>query len=189
MTNHRREKSSAERERNRQYQREYYLKNRERLLQKKRERYQNDPEYREEMRIRDSRRYWFERKQQNQRDLPRLAFSEIEPRAEVLLRDDSGREHRVKLYDTDAIALIVNRSAQTVRNWVSSGVLPSPRLRGWDLGIRGNPILYREDEARAIYNAREHLRRPTNPMHDSAFANKVREAFGILPVMGITVPE
>lgn len=189
MTNHRREKSSAERERNRQYQREYYLRNRERLLREKRERYRDDPKYREDMRVRDTRRYWFERKQRNQRDLPELPFSELESRTEVLLRDQSGREHRVRLYDTDAIALIVNRSAQTVRNWVASGVLPPPKLRGWDLGIRGNPILYREDEARAIYNAREHLRQPTNPMHESAFANKVRAAIGELPVMEISSQE
>lgn len=183
-----RERSKAERERNREYQREYYEKNRERLLEEKRERYRSDPEYREEMRIRDLRRYWFDRRQKRKRELPELEFSDLKPRGEVTLTDADGGEHRVKVYDSEAVARIVNRSVQTVRNWVLSGVLPSPTLRGWDIGARGNPLLYREDETRAIYDCREMLQRPTHPLEDSVFAKCVWEAFSKLPEMTVASP-
>lgn len=181
------EKSERERERNRAYQKEYYRRNRERLLEERRRRYREDEDYREKMRIRDRRVYWFKRAQERpRRKLPTLGFEDIRPlghiRIKVMNHEDRryGKEVEVPVYGTAEVGRMLDRDGQTIRKWLKRGVLPEPYFRGWsvDFATRGrNPRLYTEDEARIIYENRELLTRPAPRLTDSAFSRVLHEEF------------
>lgn len=190
-----RKKSRAELERNKEYQREYYEQNKEELLEKKKDRYRNDPEYREAMRIRDRRRYWFGKRQKKRgEELPPLDFRELEPvgviEFEVKNPNDArnGQVVEVPVYDTPAIARIINRNSEGVRRWLSRDVLPEPYWRGDDLdqsiGKGRNPRLWTEDEVWILFDHREQLQRPSHSLKDSLFSVTVKAEYGEL-VQGI----
>lgn len=183
-------KEKSERERNRAYQKEYYRRNRERILEERRRRYREDEEYREKMRIRDRRVYWFKRAQERpRRKLPTLGFEDIRPLGHIRIKVTNpedrryGKEVEVPVYGTAEIGRMLDRDGQTIRKWLKRGVLPEPHFRGWavDFTTKGrNPRLYTEDEVRIIYENRELLTRPAQRLADSAFSRVLHEEFGKL---------
>lgn len=158
------------------YQQRYYEKNKEKLLKKRRERYEKDEEYREAMRIRDQRRYWFGRRQEKDPDVPDKSLEDIEPLGTI---DVDGRE--VRVYATSAVGELLDRTRQTIAKWGRRGVIPDPYWRGRDvperIGKGRNPRLYTEDEMRVMAEARHLLALPARTMSESAFSTAVHEGF------------
>lgn len=176
-----RKKSENELARNREYQREYYEQNKEELLDKKKDRYRNDPEYREAMRVRDRRRYWFGTRQQKRGELlPELDFRDLEPIGNITFKVDNpadkrhGEEVEVPVFETPAIAAIINRDSEGVRRWLHRNVLPEPYWRGDDvkenIGKGRNPRLWTEDEVWILFDNRDLLTRPSSKLRDSHFS-------------------
>lgn len=186
-----RKKTQREVERNREYQKEYYQRRREELLAERRRRYREDPEYRERMRIRDRRRYWFGRRQQKKKrsNLPDVDFNDVQPlgKLRIVVKNPKdlrhGQEVEVPVYGTNELGQFLGRDGQTIRKWLKRGVLPESAHRGAevDFTTKGrNPRLYTEDEARIIYENRELLERPAPSLADSAFSRTVTSEFGKL---------
>lgn len=193
-------KSDKEKERNRDYQAEYYEANRDDILSKRKQKYENDPDYRARMRARDQRNYWFRQrpKETVTKELPNIKFEDVSPKGHIELKvknkEDArdGQTIRVPVYGTTELAKVLDRDPQTLRKWLQAGVIPEPATRGEDLPDghplkRGrSPRLYTEDEARTIFEARDLLALPYGRIKDSLFAQSVRESLGDL-VQGLEV--
>jgi hypothetical protein len=181
------------------YQKSYYEKNREKILERRRQKYIEDAEYRRKARARDLRNYWLRPRGSVAKDkeVTGLEFEEIEPRGRIEVKVENPEDTRngltveVALYGTPEIGQMLDRDQQTIRKWLTAGVIPEPALRGEALP-EGHALrrgrsqrLYTEDEARTIYACREHLARPFLRIKDSLFAQCVREELGKL-VNGLT---
>lgn len=186
-------------QREKDYNRNYYQDNRDEILLKRKQKYQNDPEYRARMQARDQRNYWFkDRAQTPEKELPDVRFREVPPKGhiEVTVRNPTdardGKIITVAVYGTAELGEFLDRDPQTLRKWLKAGVIPEPATRGEDLPEghalrRGrSPRLYTEDEARAIYESRDLLARPYGRIKDSLFAQSVREELEDL-VQGLKV--
>lgn len=110
-----------------EYHRKYWQENKKRISKRRRERYQNDPEYR--ARHLEQTRKSRERKRQEEAD-KRLErdrkMSEKRHKGEELKRP---RLMKIKgkptaCYSTSALARYIARSNETIRRWLTMGVLP-----------------------------------------------------------------
>lgn len=183
-------KTENEKARNREYQKDYYQDNRAEILESRRKKYETDEEYREAMRDRDARNYWFRHRPKElvEREMPEVKFEEVSPKGHLEIKVNNrkdarhGKTIRVAVYGTSALSKFLDRDPQTIRKWLSSGVIPEPAIRGEALP-QGHPLrrgrsqrLYTEDEAKAIYEARDLLALPYVRIKDSLFAQNVRES-------------
>jgi hypothetical protein len=112
-------------EKTRQYQREHYLKNREKISEAKKDRYKADPSYRKSAQKRALERYHATRegKQRGKRGYNHPKVANVGG-ADVIV-------HSVK-----AFADKVGRNVQTIRSWEEKKVIPPPtftdaRNRRW----------------------------------------------------------
>lgn len=97
----------------------YYAENREKILGNRRERYQNDPEYKEKV-LRSSREY-----RKNQRREPRVKTKRL--RRPVTGTSADGTE--VQLCSAGALAILLQRSVQAINDWQKKGLLPETPYR------------------------------------------------------------
>lgn len=182
-------RSEEERERERAYQKEYYRKNREILLAKRKEKYETDREYREAGRARDRRRYWLkERPDEAAHPLPEVDRGEIRPTGTIpiCVGSPEAAETDVPVYGTPQVATILGRNEQTIRKWLTRGLLPGPYWRGNALPY-GHPLRrgrnrrwYTEDEFDILFSHRELLRIPLPSLDANPFFDRVRQAFSQL---------
>lgn len=93
------------------YNKDYYLKNKERLSEKKKARYRNDPSYREGVMARQAQR---------RRAMPRRS----EASEQVLERVVDGMLRRV--FRIGDVAKKIGKSVQTIRGWEKAKIIPHP---------------------------------------------------------------
>lgn len=137
------------------YMREYYRKNKERIAEAKKRRYENDPEYREEIKQRRKMQY---EKQKVARAKKKLkSGSPGNGPKEMNVLTESGRTVRAKMFLRGQLAERMELSARTLQKWEVEGVLPECAYRtkaGWRL--------YTEDQVEvAVRVYQKHL--PDNP--------------------------
>jgi len=97
----------------------YYKENKEEILQKRKERYQNDPDYREKV-LQSSRDY-----RRNQRKDPRVKTRRFQKPIEGVSADGTG----VRLHSVGALAILLQRSVQAINHWQKKGLLPDTPYR------------------------------------------------------------
>jgi DNA-binding transcriptional MerR regulator len=93
---------------------EYYEANGDDINQKRRERYDNDPEYRDRV-LMASQKY---------RDANRRPVTARRPRHAVPVAKDVGCGGQILLWSVGAFATYVRRSVQTISHWEEVGFLP-----------------------------------------------------------------
>lgn len=111
-----------------EYQREYYLKNKEELSNKKKDRYRSDPEVRRKAKE-ASRLYRIKKKAERDRmrangELP--PSRTVGPRKPITV-DIKGVAHFG--YTITAMAERIGRSVDTINNWINIGTIPKTPLR------------------------------------------------------------
>lgn len=184
-------KSKAEegREKQRKYQQDYYRKNREAILQQRRERYQSDPTYRKRAKKNAKTRFWRQRGKKSLRPVPSVKLSEVESvgRIDVPIENPqdkrNGKTSRVQVYTLAAVSELLGRRPQALRGWFQRGLLPEPRWKGPDFPglVRGRGTrLFTTDEMKVLIRARKHLEVPTKRLEDSEFVVAVAAGFSEL---------
>lgn len=104
------------------YNKKYYLENKERILKRRKDRYKYDPEYRDKIISRALDRYFFEKKKHG---VHLISLDEIEfdvRNMRMVFRDDK----RIRFYGVKLFAKILDVTPNTVNNWHEFGVLPLP---------------------------------------------------------------
>lgn len=97
------------------YNQQYYKKNKDRLSEKRRKKYENDPEYREKI-VGNSR------KRASMIEKPSRAAVKRQPK--TYLEADGSRKYSITF-----VAWAVKRSIQTIRKWEKDGILPKTPFR------------------------------------------------------------
>ena len=108
------------------YFKSWYEENKDDLADKRKERYENDPEYRKKV-IEQSRKY-----RKSNRDAPRVRLPRHQQPKEFELPDGS----EIKLYSVGAFALFIRRSVQSINHWQREGMLPMTPYRQGSRGFR-----------------------------------------------------
>ncbi len=97
----------------------YYDENRDDINEKRRQKYANDPEYRDRV-LKASRDY-----RKRQRREPRVRM----PRFQKPSTHQTGDGGEVQLFSVGAFAAYLNRSVQAINHWERSGILPKTPYR------------------------------------------------------------
>jgi DNA-binding transcriptional MerR regulator len=112
----------------------YYEKNKTAIIEARKKRYLEDPEYREEV----LRRAREAKKKQSQEKRARLKEQNLRYETPTLFKVclPDGREIETEMYTTGQLAMRLDRKAQTIFMWEKTGALPKAMyrdLRGWRL--------------------------------------------------------
>jgi DNA-binding transcriptional MerR regulator len=115
------------------YFQEYYEKNREVLSKKRRDRYRDDPEYRDQVKKRAMERYLKQREER----LKDLEENPQEPKVRgnnfPRVMEIDGKD--VLVHGVSEFASRVGRNVQTITAWEAKGIIPAPTVKD-DLGRR-----------------------------------------------------
>jgi hypothetical protein len=123
------------------YQKQYYQNNRPYLLQYRKEKYANDPEYRNAVKRRAMR--WYNERKQEQAAIIRLKPGQ--PRMLGIYDDATGVVRTVRVYLINEVAAALGRTTKTLCLWEAKGILPKPTYH-----TAAKWRLYTEDQAKAI---------------------------------------
>lgn len=184
-------KSAHEQEQNREYQKEYYAKNKDKLAEDRARRYREDPEYAKRMKNAAKRRFWLGTRPattgEHAPTLPDVALSQIAPKGLIPVVVDNSDDHRhgttieVPVYTTAALEVLLGRMSQTIRVWLKEGILPEPFYRGRMVPLKvakgRNPRLFTQDEMEAIEACKANLTLPSHGKKHDIFTRCVRERF------------
>lgn len=110
-----------------EYHKRYWQENKDRISQRRKERYKNDPEYRKRHLEQTQKSRKRKREEEAERRLERdLKLSEKRHKGEPLpkprLMKIAGKA--VACYSTSALSRYIGRSNETIRRWLTLGVLP-----------------------------------------------------------------
>lgn len=147
------------------YYEKWYEKNREDVAERRKDRYENDPEYREKV-LERSAQYRERQREVTQVRVPRHQ----KPR----MFDMDGGE--VALYSIGAFASYINRSVQSINHWESNGLLPRTPYRVGKRGFRYYSAEMMEVVRRIVGNKRRLF-----PV-DNEMGDAIREAWASLGV-------
>lgn len=146
-----------------EYSKAYYRKNREEIAEKKKKRYESDPEYKEEIleRARERRhRIALEREERRKKEPKKDPMT-----PHVFALNVGGIDRKLNMYTAGQLALLVGRKTQTIRLWERNGILPEALYRSM-AGDR----LYTEFQIRNISRIYDQV--------VSEFGNKARTRIG-----------
>lgn len=128
--------SSEERK---EYQRQYYLRNREKISQRKKDRYQNDPEAREHAKE-AAKMYRTKKKAEEDKLRAEGKFPIVKPKKpkkqEKPVRINIGGKICIG-YPIEFLANEIGCSVYTIKNWIKAGTIPDTPLK-----INGRKRLY-----------------------------------------------
>lgn len=112
------EESTSPRKR---YYADWYQENKERISQKRKEAYRNDPEYRERVLAQSAEH------REKRRVAPRVKI----PRHQVPRRYPTGDGGEIVLFSIGFFSLFIARSVQSINEWEKAGILPrTPYIQG-----------------------------------------------------------
>lgn len=134
------------------YNREYYLKHKDKLNARKKERYENDPEYRDGIL----------RRSQARQDAVRAGMSK---HLSFTVKHIDGQP----FYSLSYVKAVINRSADWIREWEARGFIPHPTKkdgRGWRLYSQNQLEIL--SEAVVKYDSKEWTR---DQLKEFLFAN------------------
>lgn len=170
---------------------EWYKKNGKKLAERRKKRYEEDPEYRER-RLREARRYyWLKKRRAEAIDARRIdpeKLEDLEPDRTITItitnEDDIryGRDVMVPVFYPKSVAKLVNRSVQTIRLWSLKGILPEPAHR-----TAGDKRCYTKDEFKVIAENRHLLEYVTKNFAEGPFFVAIRDGWEKLKPDGIEV--
>ena len=107
---------------NKKYQRDYYKKNRKRILAQRKKRYETDESY---------------RKKALDRSRVQLALTSIQDRYKIPTVEINGKE--IRLYSLPQMSNVMHRHRDVVAGWRNIGVIPSTKHKN-----KYGHLLYRE---------------------------------------------
>jgi hypothetical protein len=190
-----RTKTEKELARNREYQKDYYEKNKEAIKAYKREKYHEDQEYQRKGRVRAKRRYWIAERQENREPPKFMPLERVRSKGALPLRVDNPADARhgellmVPVYTTKAVGELLGQKAETIRLWFKRGQFPEPYFRTENAGARlvpgRNPRLFTVDEMRVMDRHKEKLVLPSHGRQHDLFVQAVEEEFRHM-VQGLT---
>lgn len=125
----------------REYWKDYWSDNRDVILQKRRDKYNNDPEYKQKMK--DIRRDNYEKNKVLKVKKPSSEFvvSSVPP----VIMEVHGK--KIMMFDVEYFAKRIGRSVATVRYWERRGILPKTPFR------KGRKCLYSDSMIASVYEA------------------------------------
>jgi len=133
-----------------QYWSEYWGKNRDDILKRRRDRYNSDPEYKK--RMQEIRKRNYEKNKVLKVKKPESDFVSI--RSKPIILELNGQ--KMLMYDIEYFAKKIGRSVATVRYWERKGILPKTPYKG------SRKCLYSKEMIKAVYNALEEQGFPGN---------------------------
>jgi hypothetical protein len=113
------------------WQKEYYQKNKERISERKKKRYQGDPEFRERVKV-ASKEFNATRLKVKREKIAQGLLPARKPRI------DTAKEYRImvgqytvttKMHTSRVLGRCLGRQAQTIRLWERNGILPCAMYR------------------------------------------------------------
>lgn len=139
---------------------DWYEANKEEISKKRKQKYAEDKEYREQKKMQATRYYWLNQRRaksigMNQADYEEL---EIEPMStqEITIQNEDdiryGMTFEVPVFFPNQVASVVRRSVQTLRQWYLKGLLKELTLRN-----SKNYRVYTEDQMRVFVENRHWL--------------------------------
>lgn len=104
----------------------YYVEHRDQISQKRRERYQSDPEYREEVKRRAMARYAKLRNEKKKAQSKNPKEPEVRGFNRPRVMQVNGQD--VLVHCVSAFAERVGRDVQTITAWEQNGIIPNPTV-------------------------------------------------------------
>lgn len=117
------------------YFQEWYEKNKEKLSEKRKEKYEKDPDYREKRRLEARRYYWMQKRRAVRVEEYDVDDLDVKPNdvLTIEITDErdirNGMEIEVPVYFTSGVAKVVGRSSLTVRLWFLKGYVDEALYR------------------------------------------------------------
>lgn len=162
---------------------EWYEQNKEKLSQKRKEKYKNDKEYREAMKARTRYYYWTQRRiREGLTGIPnKIPIDEIvipeKPDDKICIKiGNPEQEIEVNVYYSGTLAKMLERSDQSIRLWERRGIFPPIKLRN-KLGYR----LFTEDQVKVFLSNKPLLKYSTKDFENSVFAKELRKDLEKMP--------
>lgn len=128
------------------YFRQYYLDHKKEIAAKKKERYQNDPEYRAAIQDRNRKVRAFKKKKREEQKKKVEKKDPMKPK-KFSVRI-GGYERELSMYSSTQLAKMMGRSVQTIRLWERDEVLPKAIYR-----CNNNNRLYTEFQVKMLVAA------------------------------------
>lgn len=150
-----------------EYNRRYYKRHKDRINERRKQRYHNDPEYRE--RIKENMRKHRARKKMRDRKLGRRKGMAAPKHIKVNM--PSGDSVTVKMWYVGASAEHIGVQPDTVRRWIYDRVIPDVHYRT-DAGYR----LFTDDQVRIMKEIYSEVSAEGRPDLEE-FSARVMEAF------------
>ena len=157
------------------YHKKYYKKHKDKLLELKRVRYENDPSYRNRVRNTSKHRYHDKiRPNLDLRTLDKKRESKMKPK-EMLLTVNG--ENRVEImYPIGELARRLDRATQTIRKWEERDVIPKAMYKD-SVGRR----LYTEDQMQLVVTLADELLTNATSFAQSPFSERLLEEWNAMP--------
>jgi len=156
------------------YQRQYYLKNKERIAERKRQRYQNDSEYRKV--IKKAREKHRSREKQDRKRRKKMPPKAQRPgkRMRILVGSE---KVVVIMFSISQAAYRIGIALPTFRKWERKGVVPEAMYRS-----KAGQRLYTADQVAAVAGVYKEFKAKTQPWRLSEeFSKAVYDAWNALP--------
>lgn len=167
---------------------DWYKKNREKLAESRKKRYDADPEYRKKRRAEAKRYYWLKKRRAGAIDAWRVDAEDLEMEPDRTISIVVGNEDDVRhgmtvmvpVFYPRSVAKLLKRSVQTFRLWSLRGYLPEVTYRD-----AGGARLVTEDQFEVLATNRHRLLYPAKTFRESPFFEAVREGWAELEPDGI----
>ena len=165
-------------ERNRDYAKDYYQRNKEEIARKKKLRYQNDPEYRQNIRDAEARRK--ERLKEERKIFGFHRKSSL--KIKKVMIEAGGRSFLVEVVTLGFLARTLGKTSEAVRVWENKGILPEAPYRT-ENGTRLYP-LFQVKEVSKIWKEfkEENQRYKKFPIVASDLKDRLRELWTEYPL-------
>jgi len=169
---------------------EWYEKNRDKVAERRKRKYEQDEEYRKKRLAEAKRYYWLKKRRAEAIDAKRIDveamnFEPDDMISVVVTNPDDirrGMTVMVPVYRPSSVAKMLNRSVQTLRLWGLKGLIPEVTYRA-----PGGTRLYTEDQFKVMVENRHLLEFPTKKFEDNPFFLAVRKGWAELEPDGIEV--
>lgn len=151
----------------RDYYRRWYAENKEKVAQKRAEKYHNDPEYRKKHKAHGARYYWLKKRRAKALRMYDIDVDSMLPDeiADVIISNEDDIRCDlavpVPMFYPSSLGKCIGRHVQTIRLWSLKGLIPESTYRN-----RANYRLFTKDQVKVFV---EHL--PLLVLHVKDFSN------------------
>lgn len=164
----------------------WYEKNKDKVSERRKKRYEQDDEYREKRLAEARRHYWLKKRRAQPISLEPVDKEEFPPDDTLTIVITHPKDIRkgmaveVPVYRPGTVARLVKRSVQTIRLWGLKGYIPEVLYRA-----PGGARLYTKDQFDVIADAKPLMAFPTKNFEDSPFFTEVKLGWASLEPDGI----